>query len=471
MTYFKNKRKSPFLLLLILSSTVFLSVLDIFIVNVSLPSIQRGLLASNTDLQLIVANYLLSYAACLILGSKVGDWLGRKKVLIFSIAGFSLSSLACGLVSSSDQLIIGRTFQGICAAFMVPQGLAILQTVFTHQEARSKALGTYGSIAGIASVLGQLLGGLLPAMEISSQLFGHIEGWRLIFLINVPVGIFAAILGIKMVPESAQLKSAGFDHRGFIALSISLIGLIYPLISGREKQWPVWMICLLMISLLGFWFLTKNARYANDKKTVPFVDLKLFKERSFRYGSVLTLFYFIAQDSYFLINGVFMQSGLRLSPVSVGLLFIFQGIGYVCGSALSSGTDDEKLPRLLKIALLMMMLALCGHLYLFDNGELTVLHYLVLIIYGVGCGIVLPSLLLLSLKDISQENAGMASGVYSTIQQTAIALGVAITGGIFFYLTESLHTSAKFVLAYHNATYANIFFLFVVLLILNKLDR
>ena len=172
-------------LLLLVSTSVFLSVLDIFVVNVALPSIKKGINGTDTDMQWIIVLYVLGYAAFLITGGRVGDYFGKKPVFIIGMASFTLASCLCGLSHDAIQLNIGRTLQGISAAFMVPQGIAYIQVLFNDQRSRIKALGIYGSIAGAASVLGQFLGGMLP------EVHSFIDGWRLIFLINIPIGIVA----------------------------------------------------------------------------------------------------------------------------------------------------------------------------------------------------------------------------------------------------------------------------------------
>jgi len=466
MTFFTTGDFKKITILLLLSATVFLSVLDIFIVNVALPSIQKGIKATPGDLQLVVAAYLLAYAALMIFASKLGDRVGRKKILLAGLIGFGISSLLCGLVETPFQLNIMRTLQGACGALMVPQGLALLQQLFPEEKERAWALGIYGSIAGIASVLGQLLGGLLPAWSSNVSLFGFEAGWRLIFLINVPVTILVTILSLLYIPKVDKLRSGRFDYAGLFLLTIFLLSLIYPLIRGREMGWPLWSIIMLGLSFPIWKLLKFQQRAVKDKGFDPLVNFDLFKNVTFKLGVVLSLFYFIAQDSYFLITGFFLQNGLSVSSVRVGILFVFQGLGYVIGSFLSARLIKSYGDRVISLGLMIMIFSLIGHLFAFGNGKIGMPQFMLLALYGFGCGSVLPSLLTMSLKNIDTKHAGSASGIYSTVQQTAIALGVALVGGLFFYVLQARISPGAFLEAYRAASFMNIIFLTIVLGIL-----
>lgn len=467
MTFFTIVNFNKLTVLLLLSATVFLSVLDIFIVNVALPSIQEGIKATDGDLQLVVAAYLMAYAALMIFASNLGDRLGRKKILLVGLIGFGISSLMCGLVQTPFQLIIIRALQGACGALMVPQGLALLQQLFPAEEERSWALGIYGSIAGIASVLGQLLGGLLPIWSPNVYLFGVVAGWRLIFLINVPLTVLVIFLAILYIPKVEKIKSARFDYIGLILLTIFLFSVIYPLIRGRETGWPLWTIVMLSLSF-PMWKLLKFQQLSvKNKGFDPLVNFEPFKNITFKLGIVLSLFYFIAQDSYFLITAFFLQKGLSVSSVSVGVLFVFQGLGYVIGSFLSARLIIRIYEeRVISLGLMIMIFSLIGHLFAFDSGKIGLMQFMLLGIYGLGCGSVLPSLLTMSLKNIDGKHAGSASGIYSTVQQTAIALGVALVGGLFFCVLQERISPGAFLKAYRAASFVNIIFLTIVLGIL-----
>lgn len=441
----------------IVSTAVFLSVIDIFIVNVAIPSIKTGINGSDGDVQLVIALYLLGYAAFLITGGKAGDFLGRKKVFITGTLLFTLSSVLCGFSQTASQLIISRLAQGISAAFMVPQSVAYIQVLFPDHKERVKALGIYGSIAGSASVIGQLLGGILPDTTFIS------EGWRLIFLINLPIGLVSAILAYRYLPEQKSQKAAKFDFTGVMLLSLTLICHIFPIIQGRELGWPIWSIALLAFSFVLFILLILHQKLKTKRNEEPLISLKLFSYKDFNLGLCASLFYFMVQDTYFLINTILLQSGLGISSSQTGVFFVFQGLGYVLASVMAI----RFIPRFGKLVLIagvfVMIFSLILHIIAFRSSSTN--HYIILSIlflYGMGCGSVLPSLLTFTLKSIPPKLAGAASGTYATFQQTAIALGIGITGGVFFSLSGKADDSVYYFTAYRTATIINIFLLLLV---------
>ncbi|WGQ11305.1 MFS transporter [Pedobacter gandavensis] len=456
-------------ILSILSAAAFLSVLDIFIVNVALPTIKKDLHATDADIQLVIAGYLLGYALFLITGARVGDYYGRKKVYVISMCCFTLASLLCGIAQTPLQLNIARSLQGISAAFMVPQSLAYIQMLFPDQRTRAKALGFYGGVAGVASVIGQFLGGLLPDIHFSNELFSHLDGWRLIFLINIPLGIVAAYSAYRHLKAHKLLQTGSFDVSGVVLGSLALLGLIYPLIQGRALGWPLWSLVLLASSFLLLYGFVKNQQ-AKMKRGVPvLIDFKLFHYADFRIGLFIALFYFIAQDSYFLITGLMLQDGLHISSSETGLLFVFQGLGYVLGAVGSVALIRKYGKKMIQLAVLLMIVSLVLHVFLFSAAKVDwYLSYPLLLMYGVGCGSVLPSIMSLALQRIPADLAGSASGLYSTIQQAAVALGIGLTGGVFFSFLYEGASKADFVNAYMGATGLNIIALLCVLVFLYR---
>src|SRR5215472_11274147 len=219
---------------------VLLPMLDFFIVNVALPTIDRDLHASQPLLELVVSGYATAYALLLVLGGRLGDSVGRKRLFMFGMAAFTLTSLACGLAPSAGFLVAGRVAQGASAAMMVPQVLATIQAATTG-EGRAKALGRYGATGGLAAVLGQVLGGLLVSANIDGL------GWRPIFLVNVPIGLAGLILARRYVPDTKHGNAAPIDGPGTIVLGLTVVALLIPLTEGRSLGWPAWTIALLAV--------------------------------------------------------------------------------------------------------------------------------------------------------------------------------------------------------------------------------
>lgn len=457
-----SRNISRWSLLLLVSTSVFLSVLDIFVVNVALPSIKIGINGTDTDIQWVIVLYVLGYAAFLITGGRVGDYFGKKPVFISGMAAFTLASCLCGLSHDAIQLNIGRTLQGISAAFMVPQGIAYIQVLFQDQKSRTKALGIYGSIAGAASVLGQFLGGMLPGIH------SFIEGWRLIFLINVPIGIFAVYLSAKYLENTAIVRTKKFDWLGAFLLIVTLICFIYPMIQGRELGWPIWILFIFGLSIItaiSFFFQQRNRQL----KGIPnLIDTRVFAYKNFNIGLCASVFYFMVQDTYFLINVVLLQTGFGISSLDTGLYFMFQGVGYVIASLISIRLIPIYGKFVLVFGVIIMISSLVFHIMILDGIEMnTVSIAIVFFIYGLGCGSVLPSLLTVSLRSLPSSLSGMASGTYSTFQQTAIALGISTVGGLFFRILEKPSIKLEtYLIAYKTATIGNILLLIIVVVFL-----
>lgn len=454
-----NRQISKWLLLAIISSSVFLSVMDIFIVNVAVPAIKTGIHGTDSDIQLVIALYLLGYAIFLVTGGRAGDYFGKKKVFVVAMLLFAIFSAVCGLAQTPWQLNVARFFQGISAACMIPQGITYIQELFPTGKERVKALGIYGSVAGSASVIGQFLGGLLP--EVNS----FMEGWRLIFLINLPVGLVVAPLALLLLPPDrrAGRGNAGFDYSGVLLLTGALACIIYPLIRGRELNWPWWCAAVLAAggALLLVFF--KDQKQKLLASTQPLLDVRLFGFRDFNIGMAIVLFYFMVQDSYFLINVILLETGLGFSSAETGVLFVFQGVGYVIASLVSLRLVPLFGKKVLQAGVLIMITTLALHILALDGpGADRHLLYPILFTYGTGCGLVLPSLLAIGLKNIPLNLAGAASGTYTTFQQTAIALGIGVIGGIFFSNLGALPDLAAYISAYRIATFTNMGLLLLV---------
>jgi len=462
------------LALLIVSSAAFLSVVDLFIVNVALPSIREGIHGTNGDSQMVIALYLLGHAVFLITGGRLGDHYGHKNIFIAAMLLFTLASTGCAFSVNATQLNIARFLQGAFAAFMVPQSIAYVQLLFTDAGEKRVALGIYGAIGGIGSVVGQYLGGVLP------EIHSSIPGWRWLFLVNLPVGLFSAGAAWYWLQGHAGRSAAKADYSGILLLSGGLICLIYPLIRGREMGWPLFTCLLLPLSLvlLGLFVYNQHQKKRTGKPYL--LDLQLFTYRHFNRGLFTMIAYFIVQDSYFLINTILLQGGMGLSPATTGNYFVTQGIGYVVAALFSIRLVGRYGKSVLQMAIILMILMLAAHMLLLGFApvhafrSVTIhrhLFMIVLFLYGLGCGAVLPSLLTLTLRNIPPQLAGTAAGTYVTFQQIAIALGVCITGGLFFQLLGDHPVLLQWHTAYHWATGVNMFFLLIVGYCLHRLPR
>lgn len=452
-----DRQISKWFLLTIISSSIFLAVIDIFIVNVALPSIRKGINGSDGDIQLVIALYLLGYAAFLITGGRAGDQFGKKKVFLLGMIAFTLTSAFCGISQTAFQLNTARMLQGISAGFMIPQGISYIQALFPNPIERIKAISIYGSIAGTASVIGQFLGGLLPDLHFV------VAGWRLLFLINVPLGLASVLFAIKFLPKQRNLTIEKFDYSGVLLLTLTLMALIYPMIRGRELGWPAWsLVCLAASIPLLIWFIYDQKQKLRRQQS-PLIDMELFAFKDFNIALCAVLFYFMVQDSYFLLNVILLQTGFCISSTEAGLFFVSQGLGFVAASLISIRLVPRYGKKVLQAGILIMIVASGLHILVFDSVNINrIIAYPVLFIYGLGCGSVLPSLMTMALKSIPTKFAGAASGTYATFQQTAIALGIGVIGGLFFYLAGETPSTITYLKAYQTAMFVNMFLLVLV---------
>ena len=421
------------LTLIILLLAAFMNLLDVSIVNIAIPSIQRDLHASYADLQWALAGYTLAYALVLITGGRLGDTFGRKRLFLIGVAGFTIISALCGAATGPGMLIGCRVAQGAMGAIMVPQVLAVIQVIFPPRE-RIKALAGFGVTAGLGTVSGPLLGGLL----IQHNLFGL--GWRTIFLVNVPVGVIAFAASAVLVRESRAARPPRLDPIGVGLISAALLLLLYPLVQGRQLGWPAWTyvsmaLCLPVLAAFVWYERIKTRRDGS-----PLVPLSLFSDRAFSAGLGVAVAFFLGVASFALVLTLFLQLGLGFTPLHAGLTFLPFSVGVL----VSSGAAARLAPRFgrgvtmagaLIIAAAMAGLIVTLHHY----GPAVTTWDLVpaLVAAGLGLGAVLAPLADIVLARVPHQEAGSASGVFNTGLQLGNSIGIAVIGVIFFGILGS----------------------------------
>ena len=411
----------------------FMQLVDISIVNVAIPSIQRDLDATYADIQWVLAGYQLAFAVMLITGGRLGDIFGRKRLFMIGMAGFTLASALCGLAQTPDMLIASRILQGLFGAIMFPQVLSIIQVTFPPQE-RATAFGLFGATNGLATITGPLVGGLL----IQADLFG-LE-WRPIFLVNLPIGIAALAVAARFLVESKAPRALRLDPVGVVVVTAGLLLLVYPLVQGRDLGWPPWTFLSMAASvpvLAGF------AVYERYKKALdgsPLVDMDLFRQRSFVPGLLLAGIFFMGIPAFFLTFSLWLQIGLGFSALHAGLT----GAPFAVGSALASAASVRLVPvlgrRILSAGSLLLVAGMVALMWTVDRygGAVTSWQLLpALLLCGLGLGSVIAPLVNVVLAGIRAQDAGSASGVLTTVQQIGGAIGVALIGVVFFGLLGS----------------------------------
>lgn len=410
----------------ILLTGAFVVVFDVFVVNVAIPSLKTDLGANFAETGMVIAVYALAFGASLVVGGRLGDIFGRRRIFSTGMAGFAVTSLLCGLAPTAIFLVVARILQGICAALLFPQVYALLR-VLHDDEGRSRAFGQLGMVLGLAAIAGQLLGGLI----VWSDLFGF--GWRMIFLVNLPVGLAAAVLA-RMLPESRARTAAGLDLPGAVLAVVALGLLLVSLLEGPARDWPTWTYaCILLAMLAGVLFVRWELRVASAG-SIPIIDMAIFANRDFTVSVLAILLVYSTPASFFLCFSLTTQTGLGATPMVAGALLTPMSVGFILASLLA--------PKLVKrfgasaIACGMALYA-AGFLWLGCRAGdiasgLTSLSYLVgMTAFGLGQGLSGPPLLNIAIGRIDGEGAGMASGVISTVQQLGAAFGIALAGMVF----------------------------------------
>lgn len=422
-----HDRSRWFALPVILVGT-FMTILDFFIVNVAIPSAQAELNASDAQIQFIVAGYGVAYASGLITGGRLGDLYGRRKVFAVGLTAFTAASALCGLAVSPEMLVISRALQGMAAALMFPQVLSIINVTYTGDD-RPRAFAGYGAALGLATVGGQVIGGLLIASDVLGL------GWRACFLVNLPIGLITLLLLPRLVPESRSESARGLDLAGVAIVFPAVLLLLVPLVEGRQEGWPAWTFISLAASVVVFaLFAWQQVRLSRAGGT-PLVEPSLFRSRSFVTGLTTVLAVYGGMASFMLVIALYVQDGLRYSPLRAGLVFLPMGVAFFATSMNAAKFIRRLGRRTLTVgAILIVAGEVCLALITRDAGAQVnlPLYEVLMAVAGAGIGMVGAPLLSQVLLGVEPEYAGSASGVLSTVQQMAGALGVAIIGIIFF---------------------------------------
>lgn len=293
----------------------FIAMLDTFIVNVAVPSIRANLHASYADGGLVIAGYTLTYAIGQITGRRLGDAYGRRRVFTAGLATFTLASALCALAPDPAVLVAGRLLQGAAAALLTPQVLAIIRVTFPEGHPRARAFAIMGVVTGMASVLGQILGGLV----VEANLWGL--AWRPVFLINLPVGAVALAATPLLVPASRPGRAVRLDRSGAAVSTAGLFLLVFPLIEGQQDGWPAWSLAMLAASpvVLAVFIASQTRKTAQDR--APLLDTSLFAGRTFSAGAAAVFALSATMPPLYLAFTVLAQSGYAATPLTAALYF------------------------------------------------------------------------------------------------------------------------------------------------------
>ncbi|MCW8218004.1 MULTISPECIES: MFS transporter [Streptomyces] len=408
----------------------FMTLLDVSIVNVALPSIKAGLNTPESDLQWVLSGYALTFGLVLIPGGRLGDARGRRAVFMTGLALFTLASAACGAAQSSTWLVVARLIQGAAGGLLSPQISALIQQMFSGRE-RGRAFGMFGTVVGISTAVGPLLGGVLI------QFAGAEEGWRWVFYVNLPIGAVCLVLAHRLLPDTpsaGRVRPRDLDPLGVLLLGAGVLSLLLPFV--QAQQWPgntKWLLVVLAALLLAA-FVGWESR-CSRRRVQPVLDLALFRFRSFWLGCLMILMYFAGFTSIFFITTLYLQSGLHYSALEAGLAITPFALG-AGGSAGIGGRLVNRFGRpLIVVGLVMVALGLglttmAVHLVPGRGAGLAMAAPLLLA--GLGSGLVIAPNQTLTLSEVPVHNAGSAGGTLQTSQRVGSAIGIAAVGSVFF---------------------------------------
>ncbi|WP_043269673.1 MFS transporter [Streptomyces sp. CT34] len=410
-----------------------LPMIDFFIVNVALPTIDHDLQAGPALLEMVVAGYGVAYATMLVLGGRLGDMAGRRRLFLWGLAAFGLTSLACGLAPDAWTLVIARVAQGAAAALLLPQVLATIQATTTGKR-RAKAVSLYGGTAGVSSAVGQVLGGLLVSVDLAGT------GWRAVFLVNVPIAVVAWLLASRTVPETRSPHPSRVDGPGTALLATSLIALLLPLTEGRAAGWPVWSWVLLAVFPFSAAAFIAVERRAERTGRTPLVPPSLLRIPSVQSGLTMIVPFSVGFGGFMFVVAVALQTGLRYGPLAAGISLAPLCLAFFLAS-LAGPRLVQRFGRRVVItgSLLqgagLLALALTVHA---DWPHIPVLELAPsMTVLGIGQGLLLPVLMRIVLSELPVAQAGVGGGVMVTTQQSGLALGVATLGTLFLALLPS----------------------------------
>lgn len=420
-----------------------MDLIDVTIVNVALPTVARDLKASSTQLEWVISAYALGFAAVLIIAGRVGDFWGRKKLFLVGVGLFGLASLGCSLARNPTELIASRALQGMFAATLVPQVLATFRSIF-HGRERGSVFGLYGAIAGVASALGLLLGGLL----VNANLFGL--SWRTVFMINIPIVALVLVFGAILVPPTREREVGRPDVLGSVILAAGMVAIVFPLLEGRRYGWPIWgWFCLAagVVTVMALGWLEARRQHSS---IAPLLPLRLFAVPAFTAGLLVQLVLSMALQGFFLVLTIWLQTGQHYSPLRAG----FVGTAFSVGVFFTAGLAPRLAPRFGRNVLmsggLLLALGMSGvdlaayHVGTHMNPWLLVPG---LVVAGMGLGLLIVPLVNVVISAVSPSEAGNASGIFNTAQQLGGALGIGVIGTLFFGRADRPGLTSAFTLA------------------------
>jgi EmrB/QacA subfamily drug resistance transporter len=427
-------------------------VLDTTIVNVALPSIRADLHFSETSLAWVVNAYLLTFGGFLLLGGRLGDLFGHRRLFLVGLVLFTLASVACGLSTTKGLLVGARAVQGVGGAIVSAVALSLIMTLFTEPADRAKAMGIFGFVLSGGGTIGVVLGGVLT----------DVLSWHWIFLVNVPIGIVVYALSLRLLPAGRGIAEGRVDVAGALTVTVSLMLAVYAIVNGNQEGWTsgqtLGLLAAAAVLLAVFLGIEERVRS-------PLVPLGLFRLRNIWTSNVVGVLWAAAMFAWFFISALYLQQVLGYSPLKVGLAFlpatVIMGAFSISLSAKLVMRFGIKKP--LTTGLLLAAIGLVLYVRAPVDGSFVVDVLPSMILLGCGAGMAFNPVLLAAMSDVAPEESGLASGVVNTSFMMGGALGLAILASLAASRTDSLRASGHGELAaltggYHAAFLAGAIF-------------
>ncbi|HLK76712.1 MAG TPA: MFS transporter [Streptosporangiaceae bacterium] len=451
-------RRGRWLAFAVVIAAAVMDLLDSTITQVAAPAIRRELGGSYAVIEWVTAAYALAMAAGLLTGGRLGDLFGRRRMLLIGLAGFVAASALCAAAGSAGELIAARAAQGALGAIMLPQVFGLIRDLFEAHE-MGKAFGVYGPVMGLSAMLGPIASGGL----ISADVFG--AGWRMIFLVNVPVGLAALVLGARLLPAGAAASGGAWSEAGSGArrgagsgarrgarsgarrgqldlpgaglAAVAMFGLVFPLAQGHALGWPAWLFAMLAASVLVLALFVRYQIRRQRAGRTPLVEPSVFGHRSYRAGIVFSIVFVGSLGGIVMIFNVFLQNGLGFTPWHSALTTAPWAAGAFVGSAVGGIAMTKLGRRILQAGLVVEAAGLLGIYAVLRGagaGVGTVDLLAPMVVGGIGMGMVFVPLFDIVMAGVRPQEMGSASGVLQTVNALGMSLGIAGIGAIFFAL-------------------------------------
>jgi EmrB/QacA subfamily drug resistance transporter len=416
-----------------------MDLLDALITSIAGPTIVRDLGGGETLIQWLAAGYTIAMASGLLIGGRLGDIYGRRRMFMLGMAGFTLMSLACALAQAPEMLIVFRVLQGLVGAVMLPQGLGMIKEMFPPDEIAG-AFGAFGPIMGLSAVGGPILAGWL----VDADLFGW--GWRTIFAINIPIGVVALLVGARVLPPSRPNPSVRIDLTSAAIASGAMVLLIYPLIQGREHGWPLWSYLMIAGGVAMFALLAVVERRRDRAGLSTLVTPSLFGKKAFTSGLATGMAFFGALLGMSIVFTLFVQFGLGYSPFKAGMAGIAQAAGMVVGFVVAQPLNVRLGRTLMHLGEALTAAGFVGFVLTLQwAGDGIGIPAMApsLAVVGLGMGLAMAPFFDIVLAGVEDHESGSASGVLTSVQQLGGAFGIAVLGTTFFHVLDSSDATTR----------------------------